>query len=166
MSYSYNFLFHLLAFAVVAGTLISMTVIHGKACTEPDWGKKLYLGGVMRTFALFGPYMTVVLLLTGFGNMINRYGMEGTWTIETWLEIKIALFIILAISGGAIGPRLSIKRTALIKSVVENNGPANAEELLAKQNRAMWIFLAVQAVLLLSIVVLSAFGSGKHPGIF
>lgn len=133
---------------------------------EPDWDRKLYIGGIMRLFASFGPYVVVVLLLTGVGNMMNRYGLGGVWPRETWLEVKIVLFIILSINAIYIAPRINAKRAMLIKSAIDNKRPENFEQLLSRQNKTISLFLYLQATLLLSIVVLSAFGSGKHPGMF
>lgn len=134
--------------------------------SEPDWDRKLYIGGIMRLFASFGPYVVVVLLLTGVGNMMNRYGLGGVWPRETWLEVKIVLFIILSINAIYIAPRINAKRAMLIKSAIDNKRPENFEQLLSRQNKTISLFLYLQATLLLSIVVLSAFGSGKHPGMF
>jgi hypothetical protein len=54
----------------------------------------------------------------------------------------------------------------LIKSIAEKNAPPDAEQQLAKKNRVVSIIFLVQATLLLTIVYLSAFGDGKHPGQF
>ena len=165
MSYSYNFLLHLIAFGFAAAANISLFILNKKLCAEQDWGKRLYLGGVMRTFAMFGPYTIAILLLTGFGNMINRYGMYSPWPMEHWLMTKIALFLLLAFNSMYIAPRISIKRMMLIKSVVEKNGPENADALLAGHNKKITNFLYIQSALLLAIVILAEF-SGKHPGVF
>jgi putative copper export protein len=166
MTHSYNFLLHILAFGFSAAALIAFFVLNKKMNTEPDWERKLYIGGIMRMFASFGPYVVIILLLTGIGNMMNRYGLGGVWPRETWLEVKIVLFIILSINALYIAPRINTKRAMLIKSAMDNKRPDNFEQLLSKQSRVIQIFLYVQAALLLSIVVLSALGSGKHPGMF
>jgi len=166
LPYSYNYLLHILAFGFSSAALISFFILNKKMNTEPEWDRKLYIGGIMRVFASFGPYVVVVLLLTGIGNMMNRYGLGGVWPRETWLEVKIALFIILSINALYIAPRINAKRAMLIKSAVENKRPENFEQLLSKQNTVIALFLYVQALLLVAIVVLSAFGSGKHPGMF
>ena len=166
MTHSYIFLLHLIAFGFSSATLIALFILHRKLCAEQNWEKKLYIGGIMRLFVVFGPYVIALLLLTGFGNMANRYGLGAPWPQETWLTVKIILFVIMTFNALYIGPRINLKRAMLIKSVVENNGPENAEALLTKRNKTISIFLYVQAALLLGIVVLSAFGSAKHPGIF
>ncbi|MEW6061037.1 MAG: hypothetical protein AB1600_03750 [Bacteroidota bacterium] len=165
-AYSYNFLLHILAFGFSSAALISFFILNKKMNSEPDWDRKLYIGGIMRLFASFGPYVVVVLLLTGVGNMMNRYGLGGVWPRETWLEVKIVLFIILSINAIYIAPRINAKRAMLIKSAIDNKRPENFEQLLSRQNKTISLFLYLQATLLLSIVVLSAFGSGKHPGMF
>lgn len=166
MTHSYNFLLHILAFGFSSAALIAFFILNKKMNSEPDWDRKLYIGGIMRMFASFGPYIVIILLLTGIGNMMNRYGLGGVWPHETWLEVKIVLFIILSLNAIYIAPRINAKRAMLIKSAMDNKRPENFEQLLSKQNRRITLFLYIQALLLLSIVVLSAFGSGKHPGMF
>jgi len=166
MPHSYNFLLHIIAFGFSSAIIISMFILHRKIVSEQDWGRRFYVGGIMRAFATIGPYLVAVLLLTGFGNMVNRYGVGVPWPQETWLMVKIILFVILSFNNLYIGPRISIRRAALIKSVVDKKGPENADELWKKHNKAILIFLYVQAAILLCIVILSAFGSGKHPGMF
>lgn len=54
----------------------------------------------------------------------------------------------------------------LIKSIVEKSAPANAKQQFAAQNKKVSMLFLVQSTLLLIIVLLSAFGPGKHPGQF
>src|SRR5512140_3300319 len=111
MTYSYNFLLHLIAFGFVSAIVIAMLVLNRKLIAEQDLGKKLYLGSIMRTFRMSGHITVTVLLLTGFGNMVNRYGMGAPWPHETWLTVKIGLFILLAAISLSVSPRLAAKRT-------------------------------------------------------
>jgi len=166
MSGSFNFVFHLLAFATLVASMVGLFVLDRKLQSEKDAGRQLYVGGLMKTFALFGPFNAVVLLLTGFGNMVNRYGWGGMGNMETWLKIKIVLFFILAFNGMILGSRMSKQRMMLIKARSENSAPPESESLIATLNVKFTIFFAVQTLLILVIVFLSVFGDGKHPGTF
>jgi hypothetical protein len=166
MTGSFNFVLHLIAFGTLSASVVALYVLDRKMRSEGDVGKKLYLGGLMRIFALFGPFNTVVLLLTGIGNMVNRYGTGGPWTIETWLIVKIIIFFILVFNGMVVASRLSQKRMMLLKAVAENSAPADSEQQLAAVNSRFSVLFIVQFILLLTVVILSVFGDGKHPGTF
>jgi len=167
MSGSYNFLFHLVGFGFVAGIVIANVVLDRKFRREPDWGKKLYIGGIMKTFGMFGPFITVLLLITGIGNIHNLYiDAPEPWYAQGWLVMKVILFAVMATNGLVFGPGLSKKRIMLIKGIAEKSAPADAEESLKVLNNQISIFLLVQSLLLISIIFLSAFGTGKHPGMF
>ncbi len=158
---------HLIAFGMVAATLIPSFMLDRRLRAEPDWGKKLQIGGMMRMFGAFGPWNVGLLLLTGIGNIYNRFlGAPYSWYDETWLVVKIGLFVIVAFNGLVIGSKLSMKRAGVIKSLAEKSAPAGAEKIYEELNRKVGIFLSVQAILLLSILYLSVFGPGKHPGVF
>jgi hypothetical protein len=79
---------------------------------------------------------------------------------------KLICFAVLAISGLFLAPKISKNRMMLIKAIFDKNAPADAEQQLANHNRKVSIFFLVQTILLLTILFLSAFGAGKHPGQF
>ena len=166
MTGSFNFVLHLIAFGVLMAAVIALDVLNRKMVSENDLGRKLYIGGIMKTFGLFTPFTAVVLLLTGFGNMVNRYGMGGMGNIETWLEVKIILFVILAFNGGFVASRFQKKRMMLIKATADNAAPEDAGRQIAKINGIFSMYFYVQYALLLAVLLLSVFGDGKHPGTF
>lgn len=59
-----------------------------------------------------------------------------------------------------------MRRAKLIKSIVDKSAPADAEQQFAAQNKKVSTMFLVQSALLLTILFLSAFGPGKHPGQF
>lgn len=166
MTGSFNFVFHLLAFGVLMASVIALDVLNRKLRAEPDIQRKLYLGGLMKTFALFTPFTTVVILLTGIGNMVNRYGMGGMGNIETWLKVKIVLFVILAFNGSVIASRFQKKRMMLLKAKADNSAPEDYDRQISSINRIFTFYYYIQWTLLLAVVFLSVFGDGKHPGTF
>jgi hypothetical protein len=151
---------------MVAATLIPGILLDRKIRAEPDWNKKLQIGVIMRMFAAFGPWNVGLLLVTGIGNIYNRFvGAPYAWYDETWLVVKICLFAIIASNALFIAPKLGMKRAMVIKSIVEKNGPLNDETLYAGVNRKIAILFGAQTLLLLTILYLSVFGPGKHPGV-
>ena len=167
MNGSFIHLFHLLAFGLVAATLIPNILLDRRIRAEPDWGKKLQIGGIMRMFGAFAPWNIGLLLLTGIGNIYNRFlGAPHSWYDEHWLVVKICLFAIVAFNGLLIAPKLGMKRAGVIKSMAEKNASPAAEKTYADLNRKIRLLFTVQTVLVLSILYLSVFGPGKHPGVF
>jgi putative copper export protein len=167
MSGSYSFLLHLMAFGMLAGTLIPSFILDRKLRAEQDWGRKLYIGGIMRTFGTFAPFNVAFLLITGIGNIHNRLlGAPYSWYEEGWLVAKVICFAVMAANGLLLAPKISKNRMMLIKAIFDKKAPADAEQQLANYNRKLSVFFLVQTALLLAILFLSAFGSAKHPGQF
>jgi len=167
MNGSYIHIFHLIAFGLVSATLIPGIVLNRKLVAEKDFGRKMQLGGVMRIFGAFALYNVILLLITGVGNIYNRYsGTSVEWYDESWLVIKILLFVVLAINGLFVAPNLMKNRMMIIKSLADKTASADAEQKLAGCDRKVSFFFLIQAVLLLAVLYLSVFGPGKHPGMF
>ncbi|MGH2567568.1 MAG: hypothetical protein ACRDGA_04465 [Bacteroidota bacterium] len=167
MSGSYSFLLHLVGFGLVSAVLTSNIVLEHKLRRETDWSKKMYIGGIMRTFGMFGPFVVTLLLLTGIGNIHVRYmDAPEAWYTEGWLVAKLILFAILATNGLFFGPALSKKRMMIIKAFSENAAPPDAENTLKGLNNQVSLFLLVQFLLLFGVLFLSSFGGAKHPGVF
>ena len=167
MNGSYNFLLHLIAFGMVAGVLIPSFILDRKFRSEQDWKRKLSIGGIMRTFGAIVPYNVALLIITGLGNMYNRYlGAPYPWYEEHWLVAKLACFAVLAFNALFIVPKIGMRRATLVKAIVDQSAPADAEQQIAKYNKKVSLMFLVQTTLLLAILFLSAFGTGKHPGQF
>ncbi|MDD8017833.1 MAG: CopD family protein [Bacteroidota bacterium] len=166
MTGSFNFFLHLIVFGSVVGVFVSLYILEYKTRIEKEWERKLFIGGIMRTIASITPFNILLLAITGFGNMVNRYGLNSPWPQEQWLMVKIVLFVILSANALYVGPHLNMNRARLIKSVAENSAPVDVDKQFALHNKKISLFLLIQTVLLLAIVLLSVFGDGKHPGIF
>lgn len=167
MNGSFSFVLHLIVFGMVAGTLLSNFILDRKLRAEKDWGRRLYIGGLMRTFGALAPYNVILLILTGLANMYNRYlGAPYPWYEEQWLVIKLVCFVVLVFNAMFIVPKIGMKCGMLIKSVVDKSAPANSDAQFAAYNRKVSIIFMVQTTLLLAIVILLSLGTGKHPGQF
>ena len=165
MTVSITFLLHLLAFGVLTTTVISGFILDRKLRKEPDHRVRLTIAGIARTIGLLSPIAAVLLLFTGIGNIHNRFiGPEMRWYTEGWLVAKIVLFVVMVLNGMIYGPRLTRGRLKHLTSIAEQSAPPNADGALRSFNRQITMFYFVQMLLLLLVVYISVFGSGKHPG--
>jgi uncharacterized membrane protein SirB2 len=166
MRVSITFLLHLVGFGVLCTTLLAGFIVDRKLRSQTDYNLKLYTSQIARMIGLLSPIAAVLLLATGIGNIHNRFlGTTLSWFDEGWLVAKIILFALSILNGMIYGPRLTRGRTKLIKALAEQSAPANAEELMRSYNTQITLFYLVQTVLLLLILLLSVFGTGKHPGV-
>ncbi len=107
------------------------------------------------------------MLATGMGNMYNMYGHSFHFAaMPAWLAAKIIFFAILLINGAVLGPILSRKRTVFLKTIEENIFSEKIGPTLNTFNKNISFFYAVQILLVIIILFLSVFGTGKHPGAF
>jgi len=167
MNGSFNFFLHLIAFGLVTGALIPSFILDRKLRAEQDWGRKLYIGSIMRTLGAAAPYNIALLIITGVGNMYNRtFGFSYPWYEEQWLVIKLSCFLVLAINALFVVPKIGKQRAMIIKSFVDKSASIDSEEMYKNLNKKISFLFLVQTTLLLIILFLSAFGSGKHPGEF
>ncbi|MGA3242998.1 MAG: hypothetical protein ABSE41_00135 [Bacteroidota bacterium] len=167
MKVSITFLFHLIGFGILCTTLLAGFMLDRKFRAQTDYSLKLFTAGIARTIGLLSPVAAILLLATGIGNINNRYlGSPLAWYNEGWLVAKIMIFVVLVLNGMIYGPRLTRNRTKLVKALSDQSAPANAEELMRSYNTQITLFYLVQTVLLLLILFLSVFGTGKHPGLF
>ena len=121
----------------------------------------------MRTLGRIAPYNIALLIITGIGNIYNRtFGFSYPWYEEEWLVIKIGCFLVLAINALFVVPNIGKKRGMIINSVVNNPALEGAKEKYEIYNKKISLLFLIQTTLLLAILFLSAFGSGKHAGEF
>lgn len=167
MSGSYSFLLHLITFALAGGLLTGNIILERKLRSEQEWGKKLYIGGIMKTYGALSPLIIILFLLTGIANIHYRYlSAPEAWYTEGWLVAKIILFAVLATNGLIFGPKLAGKRMQLMKTISDKTASADAEQHLKALNNQISLFIMVQLILFLAILFLSVFGGAKHPRVF
>jgi hypothetical protein len=166
MRVSVTFLLHLIGFGLLFTTILAGFIIDRKFRSQSDYNFKLFAAQIARTIGLLSPFAAILILASGIGNIHNRYlGSPLSWYDEGWLVAKIILFAVSLLNGMIYGPRLTRTRANLVKSLSEHSAPQNAEELIRSCNNQITLFYFVQTLLLLLIVFLSIFGTGKHPGV-
>ena len=165
MTVSISLFLHLLAFGLLTTTVLSAFILDRKFRKETDHKLRLTIAGISRTIGLLSPVAALLLLFTGIGNIHNRFiGLEMRWYSEGWLVAKIVLYVLMVLNGMVYGPRLTRGRLKLLNSMAEQSAPSNADAALRSFNRQITLFYFVQTLLLLLVVYISVFGSGKHPG--
>jgi hypothetical protein len=147
-------LLHFIGLGLLVTTLVAGIFIDMQYRKAPDLRTKALVLKTGRSFGLLGPIGTLTMLVTGIGNM-HAIG-AGLFTLN-WLSTKIALFAVAAILGGIIGA-ISRKRGALVHAMSLNDAGADPGTRLASFDRFIGVALPVMAVLLLSILYLSAAG--------
>jgi hypothetical protein len=166
MRASISFVLHLLGFGVLTTTLLSGFVLERKFRSDIDFKLKLYTAGISRVIGLLSPFAALLLLVTGIGNIHNRMlGSSQAWYNEGWLVAKIILYAVMVFNGLFYGPALTRNRLKAMKAQAEQSAPPDAEVLIRSSNKQITMFYLVQTLLLLFVVFLSVFGSGKHPGV-
>lgn len=167
MNGSFNFFFHIVSVGLLFVVVVGGWLLHRKIVKEKDLHLKLYVSLSGRVIGLLSPFVTVLLLVTGIGNIYNRdLGTDLHWYSEGWLVAKIIFFAIMLVNGAVFGATLAKKRTVLLQSIDQKTAPENAESMLKDLNRQFSWHYTVQFLLLAIIILLSTFGSGKHPGVF
>src|ERR1043166_7073762 len=151
MNGSYSFLLHLIGFGILSSLIDAGLIVESKIRLEPDWNRKLYLSSLIPQKVL-GPVAMLLLLLTGIGNIFNRYsGSPEPWYDEGWLRAKMVLFLVLIINGAVTGRILLTRRTQLVQSVSGKIVSPEADASLRSYNTKIMTFYVVQIVLLIAI---------------
>ncbi len=165
MTVSISFLLHLIAFGLLTTTVVSGFVLDRKLRKETDHRLRPTIAGISRTIGLLSPMAALLILLTGIGNIHNRFfGTEMRWYAEGWLVAKIVLYVVMVLNGMVYGPRLTRGRLKLLNAMAEPSAPPDADSTLRSYNKQITLFYFVQTMLLLLVLYISVFGSGRHPG--
>jgi hypothetical protein len=165
MTVSFAFIFHLLGFGLITTSLVAGWILERRIRKTGDWNQKLLLLSASRTIGMLSPIASLIMLLTGIANIVNVFGTSFSVVYSVgWLAAKIILFAFMLVNGAVFGPILSRKRTKLIRSIASQSAPADAEAAVTIYGKNLSTFYFVQTLLLLVILFLSVWGTGKHTG--
>jgi hypothetical protein len=166
MIVSFAFIFHLLGFGLITTSLLAGWILERRIRKVSDWNQKLLLLSASRSIGLLSPIASFIMLITGIANIVNVFGTSFSVVYSVgWLAAKIILFAFMLVNGAIFGPILSRKRTKLIQSIVAQSAPADAEDTVIVYSKNLSTFYFVQTLLLLIILFLSVWGTGKHAGV-
>ena len=149
--------FHLIGFGLIMTLMESGWLLHMQYVKAPDFKTKLIVLSSARAVGLLSPIAIALMLLTGVANMHTR--ALGLFT-ESWLAIKILLFVIASANGVVFGIR-SRKRGMLVAQLAQGSAPAGSEVKLVAMDKAALAFHIVQSVLLIAILILTVWKPGR-----
>lgn len=147
-------LLHMLGLGLLVTTMVAGIILHRQYLKAPDLRTKALILKSAKPFGLLGPIGTLIMLITGIGNM-HAIG-AGFFTLA-WLSAKIVLFAVASVIGFVVGA-LARKRGALVHAMSLGDAGAGAEERLAGLDRLIAIGHFVLPLLMLGILYLSVAG--------
>jgi hypothetical protein len=160
---SIAFILHLFGFGLLTTALIGGLLLEFRFRGEQEITQKIFILSLEKRFWLLFPFVCLLMLATGTGIMYNSFGPSFT-AVPGWLSAKIIFFAILLVNGAFLGPLLIRKRTKFLHTVEEGIFSEKIGPTIKTFNRNILSYYAVQILLLLIILFLSVFGTGKHPG--
>jgi uncharacterized membrane protein len=150
--------FHFIGMGMLVSLIIAGIILEGKYRKLPTLQEKALLLGIMKQYGILSPVATILLLVTGIGNMhALAYGLFDFG----WLTAKIIFFAIAATNGAIFGV-ISRKRGVLVGKMLKNEAPPDAESQLNNLNKQVTMFHLVLDLLFIIILALAVFG--RHGG--
>lgn len=147
-------LLHFIGLGLLVTAMVGGILLHRQYKNAPDLRSKALILKASKPFGLLGPIGTVLMLVTGIGNM-HAIG-AGLFTLS-WLTVKIALFAVATVVGLSVGV-LAKKRGALVHAMSLGDGGPDAEGRLASFDRTIVIGHLLLPLLMIGILYLSAAG--------
>ncbi len=165
MAGSINFLFHLIGVGLLFTALVGGWMLERRIRVEKESSLKLFIIKINRRFGFLSIFSSILLLLTGIINILNRFGEQSNlWNTSGWLVAKIILFAFLLVNGAVFGPILVRRRTKLLQNKQEKSESEETENNFKFLSKSISTFYLVQFLLLLIILFLSVVGGGRHQG--
>ena len=143
---------HFVGMALLAGALIGGIVLNSQYKKAQDLRAKALILKGGRTFGFFGPAGTIVMIVTGIGNM---HAFQAAFLPFGTLSAKIVVFAVTAILGSTLGA-IGRKRGMLVHAMSLNDAPEGAQARLASYDRILGTGYMVMTILFLAVLWLSA----------
>jgi hypothetical protein len=154
----FSIFFHFIGLGLLVSMIIAGIILEHQYRKVPTLQEKGLLLRVMKQFGILSPIATLLLLLTGIGNMhALAYGVLEFG----WLTAKIIFFAIAATNGAIFGV-ISRKRGVLVGKMIKGEAPPDAESQLANMNKQVTMFHIVLDLLFIIILALAVYG--RHGG--
>jgi len=147
-------LLHFIGLGLLVTTLLGGIILHHQYKAAPDLRAKAVILKAAKPFGILGPIGTLLMIVTGIGNM---HYITADFSTYSWLRTKIIIFLFTAIGGMMMGV-LARKRGALVQAMALGDAGADAPARLARIDRTIEIGHFVMPLLLLSILYLSSIG--------
>jgi len=148
---------HLIGFAMLFTTGVAGAILDRQYGNAPDFQAKGIILRAGRPIGLMSPVAILIMLITGIGNMHLR-GL-GVFT-ESWLSLKLLLFLMAAIIGITYGIKAKA-RAQLVMSLARGETNEDATGRLSVIDKQFKLFYRVQIMFLLLILLLSVVKPGR-----
>ncbi|MBI1804742.1 MAG: hypothetical protein HY033_00605 [Ignavibacteriae bacterium] len=146
---------HFIGLGLFVTTFVAGFILNRQYTKANDLQTKATILRGMRPIGLLSPFASLIMLVTGIGNMhILGYSL---FELPPWLAYKIVFFAIALISGVIFSIR-GRKRGAIIQQMVAGSAPANAEVILKSHDQQIRLSYLIMPILFLIILTLSVFG--------
>ncbi len=150
---------HMLGVSIIGFLVVSITFVERMIRSTPDWKQRAILGMYMRRIGMFSPAGTLLVLISGIGNMVAAgYTMSGAFSgTSSWLGIKITLFVLSAVIGSVMSMSMGKKRGAIVMGVMQGGDPAAADKALAATYGTVNAVAVIQTLFYVAILYLVTF---------
>ena len=117
MQGSINFIFHLFGFGLLITALIGGLMLEMQFRSEREIKQKIFITSIIKKFGILSPFVSLLMLATGIGNMYNMYGHSFHFeAIPAWLTAKIIFFAVLLVNGAVLGSSAQQKTDKVLKN--------------------------------------------------
>jgi hypothetical protein len=146
--------FHFIGFGLIMTMNVAGFILNRQYMKAPDMKSKSAILRTARPIGLMSPFATLLMLITGIGNMhVLGLGIFDT----SWLLAKLIFFTVAVICGTLFGI-MAKKRAILVQQIADDNPPTDAEGLLLGYDKQMSLFYLVMAMITMMILGLSIYG--------
>jgi uncharacterized membrane protein len=150
--------FHFIGMGLLVSLIVAGIILERQYRKLPTLQEKGLMLRIMKQFGILSPVATLLLLVSGIGNMHAL--AFGVFTFG-WLTAKIIFFAIAATNGIIFGVT-SRKRGTLVGKMLKNEAPPDAESQLKNLNKQVTMFHIVLDILFFIILALAVYG--RHGG--
>ena len=155
MEHIFTLFFHFIGIGLLVTTIVAGYLLNGQYRKAGDYQKKAIILRAMRPIGLLSPVASLLLLVTGIGNM-HSLGFSAL-DLPGWLAYKIVFYAIALLSGILFSVK-SRKRAKLVGQIEAGKAPADAENTLRSIDQQISLFYPVLSILFTIIVLLSITG--------
>ena len=149
-----SLVFHIIGVGLLVTAMVGGFIVDMQYRNAADLKTKAVLLRAMKPIGLMGPLASLILLVSGIGNM-HSLGF-GIFTVG-WLTAKL-FFYTLAVISGVIFGIMARRRGMLVGQMATDNAPTNADEILKKADRQIALSHLVMPLLFLIIITLAIAG--------
>jgi len=147
----FSLLVHFIGVGLLFTSLCGGWILHRQYRAAADWNAKIVILKALRPLGLLSPVAIAVMIVSGIGNM----HLEGLGFFSVfWLSAKLVV-VIVALVVGIIAGAWGKRRSMMAARAAAGDAPGGTEEDIRALDGRLRVTMAVQALLLLTILLLS-----------